>query len=140
MPNQVNKALATLAIFTLIATPLVAHANFFSDNQAPEKLSGHELVQDVETGDARIEFEEDQDEVYEAVQQGLIKPFSELFATVENDLNGRVIKVELEEDDDEWIYELKLLHDQDIIKVEYNAATLEMMEIKGHNLQRVIKK
>ncbi|MGR5094613.1 PepSY domain-containing protein [Vibrio maritimus] len=135
MPNQVNKALATLAIFTLIATPLVAHANFFSDNP-----SGHELVQDVDTGDTRIEFEEDQDEVYEAVQQGLIKPFSELFATVENDLNGRVIKVELEEDDDEWIYELKLLHDQDIIKVEYNAATLEMMEIKGHNLQRVIKK
>lgn len=29
MPNQVNKALATLAIFTLVATPLVAHANFF---------------------------------------------------------------------------------------------------------------
>ncbi|USD61700.1 hypothetical protein J4N45_06985 [Vibrio sp. SCSIO 43140] len=135
MPNQVNKALATLAVFTSIATPLVAHANFFSDSP-----SGHELVQDVETGDTRIEFEEDQDEVYEAVQQGLIKPFSELFATVENDLNGRVIKVELEEDDDEWIYELKLLHDQDIIKVEYNAATLEMMEIKGHNLQRVIKK
>ncbi|MGR5488997.1 PepSY domain-containing protein, partial [Vibrio alfacsensis] len=85
----------------------------------------HDLVQDVQPDGARIEFEEDQDEVYDAVQQGLIKPFSELFATVERDLNGRVIKVELEEDDDEWIYELKLLHEQDVIKVEYNATTLE---------------
>lgn len=34
MPNQVNKALATLAIFTSIATPLVAHANFFLTTQA----------------------------------------------------------------------------------------------------------
>ncbi|MGF1749642.1 MULTISPECIES: PepSY domain-containing protein [Vibrio] len=115
--------------------PITTHAAFLSDSP-----NGHELVQDVETGGAHIEFDEDQEEVFDAVQRGLIKPFSELFATVENDLNGRVIKVELEEDDDAWVYELKLMHNQDIIKVEYNATTLELMEIKGHNLQQVIKK
>lgn len=102
--------------------------------------NGHELVQDVQKQGTRIEFEEDQDEVYDAVQSGLIRPFSELYEAIESQLNGRVIKVELEEDDDEWIYELKLVHDNNVIKVEYNATTLEMVEIKGRNLQDVIKR
>lgn len=137
MLNKTKQTISIVSLSLLLAVPLSAHAEFFSDSSKP---SGHDLVQDVQPDGARIEFEEDQDEVYDAVQQGLIKPFSELFATVERDLNGRVIKVELEEDDDEWIYELKLLHEQDVIKVEYNATTLEMMEIKGHNLQKVIRK
>lgn len=70
----------------------------------------------------------------------MIKPFSELYATVDKQLNGRLIKVELEEDDNEWVYELKLVHENNVIKVEYNATTLELMEIKGRNLQDVIKK
>ncbi|MFA0088051.1 PepSY domain-containing protein [Vibrio sp. E150_011] len=130
-----NSQLPLIALSFILILPATVHAEFFSDSP-----NGHELVQDVPLGDARIEFDEDQDEVYEAVQDGLIRPFSELFATVENDLNGRVIKVELEEDDNEWTYELKLMHEQDVIQVEYNATTLELMEIKGHNLQRVIKK
>lgn len=135
MLTEIKKTIAVVSLSTLLAVPLTARADFFSDSP-----NGHELVQDVPAEGTRVEFDEDQDEVYEAVQKGLIKPFSELFATVERDLNGRVIKVELEEDDDEWIYELKLLHEQDVIKVEYNATTLEMMEIKGHNLQKVIRK
>ncbi|EOB6544691.1 PepSY domain-containing protein [Vibrio vulnificus] len=101
---------------------------------------GHRLVQDVYKEGTAIEFDEDQNEVYQAVQQGLIKPFSELYSTVDKQLNGRLIKVELEEDDDEWIYELKLVHDNHVIKVEYNATTLELIEIKGRNLHDVIKK
>jgi len=38
------------------------------------------------------------------------------------------------------VYELKLVHKNSVIKVEYNAATLEMIEIKGRNLHDVIKK
>lgn len=136
MLNKTKQTLSIVSLSLLLAVPLSAHAEFFSDSTP----SGPDLLQDVQTDGARVEFEEDQDEVYEAVQQGLIKPFSELFATVKRDLNGRVIKVELEEDDGKWIYELKLLHEQDVIKVEYNATTLEMMELKGHNLQRVIRK
>lgn len=101
---------------------------------------GHQLVQDEIRPGTKIEIEEDQDEVFEAVQEGLIKPFSELFDTVDQELNGRLIKVELEEDDDDWIYELKLIHENNVIKVEYNAATLEMLEIEGRNLMDVIKK
>ncbi|MBW3696765.1 hypothetical protein EK599_13785 [Vibrio sp. T187] len=107
---------------------------------ADDHPNGHDLIQDVHREGTRIEFDEDQDEVFDAVQDGLIQPFSELYAAIEAQLNGRVIKVELEEDDDEWIYELKLVHDNNVIKVEYNATTLEMIEIKGRNLHDVIKK
>ena len=103
--------------------------------------NGHELVQDVHKEGTRIEFDEDQDEVYDAVKEGLIQPFSVLYKTIEDQLHGRVIRVELEEEgDDEWVYELKLVHNNNIIKVEYNATTLEMIKIKGRNLHQVIKK
>ncbi|NOH98508.1 PepSY domain-containing protein [Vibrio sp. 99-70-13A1] len=124
--------IATLSLFCALLFPNLA--------MAKDHNNGHELVQDVYKEGTRIEFDEDQDEVYDAVKDGLIKPFSELYETIESQLNGRVIRVELEEDDDEWVYELKLVHDNNVIKVEYNATTLEMLEIKGRNLQDVIKK
>ena len=106
---------------------------------AGSQPNGHALVQDVHKEGTRIEFEEDQDEVYEAVQEGYIRPFSEMYAAVENDLHGRIIKVELEEDDDIWVYELKINYKNNIIKVEYNAETLEMLMIKGRNFKEAIK-
>ncbi|WED27975.1 hypothetical protein L3V77_07005 [Vibrio sp. DW001] len=102
--------------------------------------NGHMLVQDEFRNGTSIEFDEDQDEVYDAVKRGLIKPFSELYSAVDQQLNGRLIKVELDEDDDEWVYELKIIHEENVFKVEYNATTLEIVEIKGRNLLNVIKK
>ncbi|KGY12220.1 membrane protein [Vibrio tubiashii] len=100
---------------------------------------GHALVQDIHKPGTKIEFDEDQDEVYDAVQKGYVRPFSEMFAAVERDLHGRIIQVELEEDDDIWVYELKLNHNNNIIKVEYNAETLEMLQIKGRHIKEALK-
>ena len=87
-----------------------------------------------------LEIDEDHDEVMEAVQQGLIQPFSALQAKVREQLNGRIIKVELDEDDDVWVYELKLLDlNNNIIKVEYEARTLSIINIKGRGLENIIK-
>ena len=102
--------------------------------------NGHALVQDVYKPGTEIEFDEDQDEVYQAVKKGYIRPFSEMYAAVERDLHGRIIEVELEEDDGIWVYELKLNHNNNIIKVEYNAQTFEMLEIKGRNFTKALKK
>ncbi|NIY81403.1 hypothetical protein HCZ42_00345 [Vibrio hepatarius] len=102
--------------------------------------NGHALVQDVYKPGTEIEFDEDQDEVYQAVKKGDIRPFSEMYAAVERDLHGRIIEVELEEDDGIWVYELKLNHNNNIIKVEYNAQTFEMLEIKGRNFTKALKK
>ncbi|MUL10455.1 PepSY domain-containing protein [Aliivibrio fischeri] len=119
---------------------LVVLFSIFSQNVlANSHQNGHELVQDIQTADTRIEIDEDQDEVYEAVKSGLIKPFSELYTTVAQDFNGRIIKVELEEDDDEWTYELKIVHDNNVLKVEYNAANLAITEIKGRDIRAALK-
>lgn len=119
---------------------LAAFFSLFSYHAlANPRLNGHELVQDIQTADTRIEIDEDQDEVYDAVKSGLIKPFSELYATVAQDFYGRIIKVELEEDDDEWVYELKIVHNNHVLKVEYNATTLNMTEIKGRDIRAALK-
>ena len=87
-----------------------------------------------------LEIDEDHDEVMEAVRLGLIQPFSALQTKVNQQLNGRIIKVELEEDDDIWIYELKLIDpNNNIVRVEYEAKTLSIIEIKGRGLENVIK-
>ncbi|MUJ28973.1 hypothetical protein GNP73_13435 [Aliivibrio fischeri] len=119
---------------------LAALLSIFSQNVlADNHQNGHELVQDIQTADTRIEIDEDQDEVYEAVKLGLIKPFSELYTIVAQDFNGRIIKVELEEDDDEWTYELKIVHNNNVLKVEYNAANLAITEIKGRDIRAALK-
>ncbi|HHX8298154.1 TPA: PepSY domain-containing protein [Vibrio diabolicus] len=125
-------------LFGLITTLMCAPSFAKHDDYYPSQ-NGHAIVQDVEKPGTRIEFDEDQDEVYRAVQQGYIRPFSDLYAAVENDLYGRIIKVELEEDDDAWVYELKILYNNSVLKVEYDAATLEMLEIKGRSFNKALK-
>lgn len=133
-----RKLSVLLAIFPLLlSAPSFADHHDHKDHH--DNKDGHAIVRDVEKPGTRIEFDEDQDEVYRAVQKGYIRPFSDMYAAVENDLYGRIIKVELEEDDDEWVYELKILFNDSVIKVEYDAATLEMLEIKGRNFNKALK-
>ncbi|PFG55962.1 putative membrane protein YkoI [Vibrio sp. ES.051] len=122
-----------LVTMLLCAASLAKHVDTYAQK------NGHAIVRDVEKPGTRIEFDEDQDEVYRAVQKGYIRPFSELYAAVENDLYGRIIKVELEEEHDEWVYELKILYNNSVLKVEYDAATLEMLEIKGRSFNKALK-
>ncbi|PMH46676.1 hypothetical protein BCU68_01175 [Vibrio sp. 10N.286.49.B3] len=124
---------------TIITCALLGLMSPFALAQQSD-TNGYHLVQDSEQiSNVNIKFDEDQDEVYAAVQAGLIQPFSELYATVNRQIKGRIIRVELEEDDNEWAYELRLMHNDQIIKVEYNAATLELLELKGRDLYNVIK-
>ncbi|PQJ45855.1 hypothetical protein BTO00_06835 [Vibrio campbellii] len=133
-----RKLSVLLAIFPLLlSAPSFADHHDHKDHH--DDKDGHAIVRDVEKPGTRIEFDEDQDEVYRAVQKGYIRPFSDMYEAVENDLYGRIIKVELEEDDDEWVYELKILFNDSVIKVEYDAATLEMLEIKGRNFNKALK-
>ncbi|GLR04264.1 PepSY domain-containing protein [Vibrio hyugaensis] len=136
-----SKSFITRKLPMLIGlVPLLLSApSFANHHDHHDGKDGHAIVRDVEKPGTRIEFDEDQDEVYRAVQKGYIRPFSEMYEAVENDLYGRIIKVELEEDDDEWVYELKILFDDSVIKVEYDAATLEMLEIKGRNFNKALK-
>ncbi|EDP60279.1 membrane protein [Vibrio sp. AND4] len=131
-------------LFILLGlVPFLLSASSFADQHAykdhDDDKDGHAIVRDVEKPGTSVEFDEDQDKVYRAVQKGYIRPFSDMYEAVESDLYGRIIKVELEEDDDEWVYELKILFSNSVIKVEYDAATLEMLEIKGRNFNKALK-
>ncbi|WP_297483873.1 hypothetical protein [uncultured Photobacterium sp.] len=86
------------------------------------------------------DIDEHHDNVMDAVAQGLIQPFSALQHKVRQQLLARIIRVELDKGDNEWIYELKLIDsNNNIIKVEYEARTLKMIEIKGRHLESVLK-
>ncbi|KKX90190.1 membrane protein, partial [Vibrio parahaemolyticus] len=118
----------------LLSAPSSAHQNVIFITQ-----NGNAIVQAAEKPGTRIEFDEDQAEDYRAVQKGYIRPFSELYEAVENDLYGRIIKVEFEEEDNEWKYELTILFINSVLKVEYAAVTLEKLQVKGRNFNKALK-
>ncbi len=94
--------------------------------------------------DIQIDIAEDQDDVYYAVQNGQVRPFSELYDILEREINGRIIQVKLDEeendyDQDIWIYKLKVLHKNNVIRLNYNAETLKLIQIKGRNYQEIFK-
>lgn len=81
-----------------------------------------------------------QDQVMLAVNQGWIQPFSKIQTTVKTYLDARIIKVELECLHNEWIYKLRLINnDNNIIKAEYNAETLSLININGKSPSHMIK-
>ncbi|MCF7481659.1 hypothetical protein L3V31_07940 [Vibrio sp. J1-1] len=128
-----------VTLFLSLLPVLISASTFAQQKDLTSSQDGHAIVQDVIKPGTEIEFYEDQDEVYRAVQNGDIRPFSELYTTVEKDLYGRIIKVELEEDNSAWVYELKILFDNNVLKVEYDAATLEMLEVKGRSFNKALK-
>lgn len=87
-----------------------------------------------------VNDDEHHDDVMTAVENGLIKPYSALQHKVSLQLSARIIKVELNDKDGEWIYALRLIdNNNNIVKVEYQAQSLQMLKIKGRHLEDVIK-
>ena len=76
----------------------------------------------------------DDDEAEEAVEQGVVVAPPALFERIADDFGGSILRLELEHEDDgrDWVYDVKLLlADGQVIKVEYDAVTLEILEVKG---------
>lgn len=93
---------------------------------------------------ARADGDDDQERARRAMLSGEVRPLSELLANVESMYEGEVIEVELEEDDDgAWfgaqgqpvfLYEIKLLTPQgNLVKLEFDAKTLELLTVDGHD-------
>jgi uncharacterized membrane protein YkoI len=81
--------------------------------------------------------DDDHHEVRQAVAAGDIVPLEHLIARIREDFGGRVLKVELEREDDEtkarWVYEAKVLTAEgSVLKLDYDAKTLELLKMKGH--------
>ena len=81
-----------------------------------------------------------QSEARKAVSRGDVLAYSKLETAISAQFKGRIIRVELEEDDGEWVYEVRLLADDGrVIKVWADATHLQILEVEGHRLESVVK-
>jgi uncharacterized membrane protein YkoI len=79
------------------------------------------------------------DEEHEAAEAALARgdarPVDDLLQRVRANFGGSVLKIELEHEDEggaPWVYEVKLLTSEgDVLELEYDAATLELIVLQG---------
>lgn len=73
-----------------------------------------------------------------ALEAGQIRPLSDLLSEVERRFRGRVIEADLERDDTQWLYELKILPPNGrIFIVELDAATGALVRSRGTVQERM---
>lgn len=80
--------------------------------------------------------DDDEEEAAEAaLARGEARPVRELLERVGSRFSGSVLKIELEHEDEggvPWVYEVKLLTPSgDVLELEYDADTLELIELEG---------
>lgn len=78
--------------------------------------------------------DEERDRFEQGIAAGSIAPVQLLLARVREDFTGRVLKLELEEEDGQWIYEVKWLTPVGtVLKLYYDASDLALLEVKGRH-------
>jgi uncharacterized membrane protein YkoI len=79
----------------------------------------------------------DQDAARAALQRGEIVSLERILDAVRRDFSGRVVEVELEQEDGGWIYEVKLLaHHGAVIEARYDARTAALIRARGRGMER----
>ncbi|MBV7457503.1 PepSY domain-containing protein [Acidovorax sp. sif1233] len=80
---------------------------------------------------------EDHDRARQAVQAGQVLPLPVVLERLQREVPGQVLEVELEQEQDRWIYEIKLLTPAGrLTKVKLDARTTEVLRIKSRDDQR----
>jgi uncharacterized membrane protein YkoI len=76
--------------------------------------------------------DDDHERARRAVEAGRILPLVRLLAEIERRFVGQVVETELDDDDERWTYEFKLLPPSGrMYKVELDAATGAVIGTKG---------
>lgn len=76
----------------------------------------------------------DHDQARAAVQAGKVLPLKTLLERIERDHPGQVLEVELEQERERWLYEIKLLQpDGRLLKLELDAATAQVLRREERN-------
>lgn len=69
-----------------------------------------------------------------ARQAGEIRPLAEVMAAVKRDMAGDVIEVELEREHGRWIYEVKILTPDGVIRrLDYDALSGQRLPARGRH-------
>ncbi len=61
-----------------------------------------------------------------------VVPVERVFQKVQTEFEGIILELELEDEESQWIYEVKLLTPQgNVLKIEYDAKTMALLNVKG---------
>jgi uncharacterized membrane protein YkoI len=75
--------------------------------------------------------DDDHDFAKSALEQGRVLPLADIIAKVSRQVPGKVIEVELEDEDGSLVYDLKVLSPQGRLQeIEVNAATGKILKIE----------
>ena len=77
----------------------------------------------------------DHERARQALESGQILPLRTVLDKLEREHPGKVLEVELEQDDGRWIYEVKLLQaDGQLLKLKLDAKTGVLLQRKNKNI------
>jgi uncharacterized membrane protein YkoI len=89
-------------------------------------------------GPATAQERRDHQRARAALEAGQIRPLSDLLNEVERRFRGRVIEAELDWDDGQWLYELKILPPNGrVFIVELDASSGQLLRSRGPVQERV---
>jgi uncharacterized membrane protein YkoI len=72
-----------------------------------------------------------QAEARRLVERGELKPLSSILSAIRAEFGGKVLEVELERDDGEYIYEIEILTaDGRVLELEYDARTGRRLKLE----------
>lgn len=92
--------------------------------------AGATMQPDAWAKDDKSSCKREQDCALQALKSGEIRPLNDVLAVARDKLPGEVIKVELERDDEIWVYEIKVLTPSGKRReIEINAQTLAVIKI-----------
>jgi uncharacterized membrane protein YkoI len=85
---------------------------------------------------AGLADESDHERARQALEAGKVLPLGAVLNIVERDFPGQVVKVEFEEDDDEFIYEIRVLQSGGgILKLKIDARDGSLLGVKGRDIK-----
>nr|WP_242702351.1 PepSY domain-containing protein [Achromobacter sp. SD115] len=85
---------------------------------------------------AGLADENDHEQARQALQAGKVLPLRSVLDIVERDYPGQVVKVEFDEDDGEFIYEIRLLQGGGrLVKLKIDARDGKVLGVKGRDIQ-----
>lgn len=84
--------------------------------------------------------EPDHDRARRAVESGEILPLSKVLAVVESSFEGVLLEVELERENDRFVYEIELLTPQGhVIEITLDARDAKILETEGQGIEAARK-
>src|SRR3990167_5752488 len=88
-------------------------------------------------GDAAAAGDHDHDRARRAVEEGRILPLKDILVRAQGAYPGQGIQAELEDEGGAIVYEIKILTaDGRVMKLYYNAASGELLKVKGRDGRR----